>query len=267
MRKVIISLAPVRSGDPVDAESLAEDVAACVKAGAGMCHLHCRLADGSLSPDTSYLKKQFEEIGKRCDVVWQASTGGVSDMTIEERCHPLDIPGVESSSLNAGSTNLNGAVYINTWEQIDYCAKASWERGIIPEVEVFDIGMLYNIERSAQRVPYHRPIFYNLVFGHKGGMQADMKCLTAFISAVPQNAVWGVTHYGRDNWEFLAAAIAMGAADVRIGFEDSNYLAPGKTAVKNAELVERLVQLIRAEGLEPATPDETRRIMNLKRGH
>lgn len=264
MRKVIISLAPVHSGDPVDAVSLAEDVAACVKAGAGMCHLHCRQADGSLTPDPSYLQKQFAEIGKRCDVVWQASTGGVSDMTIEERCHPLDIPGVESSSLNAGSTNLNGAVYVNTWDQIDYCAKASYDRGIIPEVEVFDIGMIYNIARSAQRVPYHRPIFFNLVFGHQGGMQPDWKCLTSFINAVPADAVWGVTHYGRDNWEFLAAAIAMGAADVRIGFEDSNYLAPDEKAEKNVQLVERLVQLIRAEGLEPATPEETRQIMHMK---
>lgn len=270
MRKVIISLAPVKAGVPVDKIKLAEDVAKCVEAGAGMCHLHCRKPDGSLTPDITEFVATFEEILSRTDVVVQASTGGVSDMTIAERCNPLDYWRVESSSLNGGTTNLGDAVYVNTFADIDYCAKASYERGIIPEVEVFDIGMIYNIERSKKETPYRTPVFYNLVFGHKGGMQPDITCLQAFRSAVPADAKWGVTHYGRDNWEFLAAAIAMGASVVRIGFEDSPYLAPGKDAEWNYEVVERLVLLIRAMGLEPATPAETRKIMGtlprVKRG-
>ncbi len=261
MRKVIISLAPVKAGTPIDRVALAEDVEKCVKAGAAMCHLHCRRPDGSLTPDTTEFVAEFEEILARTDVVVQASTGGVSDMTIEERCNPLDYWRVESSSLNGGTTNLGDAVYVNTFDQIDYCAKQSYDRGVIPEVEVFDIGMIYNIERSKQNTAYRTPVFYNLVFGHKGGMQPDITCLQAFRSAVPADAKWGVTHYGRDNWEFLAAAIAMGASIVRIGFEDSAYLAPGKEATKNYEVVERLVELIRAIGLEPATPEEARKIM------
>ncbi len=259
--KIIISLAPVRSGDPIDRIALAEDVKKSVEAGAGMCHLHSRLPDGTLTKDTTELISEFEEILKRTDVVVQASTGGVSRMTIEERCRPLEYWRVESSSLNGGSTNLNGAVYINTDSDIDYCARCSYEHGIIPEVEVFDVGMIYNIERSALKQPYRRPIFYNLVFGHRGGMQPDMTCLTAFRSAVPPDAKWGVTHYGRDNWRFLAAAIAMGASVVRIGFEDSAYLAPGTYAKYNYEVVERLAALIHAMGLECATPGEARKIL------
>lgn len=260
-RKIIISLAPVKAGTPIDKTALAEDVRQCVQAGAGMCHLHCRRPDGSLTPDTGFFIDTFEEILKRTDVVVQASTGGISDMTIEQRCHPLAYPRVESSSLNGGSTNLNGALYINTDSDIDYCARQSYDRGIIPEVEVFDIGMIYNIERSAARTPYRRPIFYNLVFGHQGGMQPDMTCLTAFRSAVPADARWGVTHYGRDNWDFLSGAMALGASIVRIGFEDSAYLAPGEYARYNYQVVERLVQLIHAMGLEPASPQETRAIL------
>ena len=262
-RKIIISLAPVKSGTAIDRIALAEDVARCVELGAGMCHLHCRRPDGSLTPDPGEFIAEFEEILKRTDVVVQASTGGVSQMTIEERCHPLDYGRVESASLNGGSTNLNGGLYVNTDADIDYCARQSYDRGIIPEVEVFDIGMIYNIERSAQKQPYRRPIFYNLVFGHKGGMQPDMTCLTAFRSAVPADARWGVTHYGRDNWDFLAGAIAMGAGIVRIGFEDSAYLAPGVYARYNYQVVERLTQLIHAMGLETATPQEARKIMGI----
>lgn len=99
MRKVIISLAPVKAGTPIDRVALAEDVKSCVEAGAAMCHLHCRRPDGSLTPDTTEFIAEFEEILKRTDVVVQASTGGVSDLTIEERCNPLDYWRVESSSL------------------------------------------------------------------------------------------------------------------------------------------------------------------------
>ena len=109
MRKVIISLAPVQAGTSVDAVKLAEDVEKSVKLGAAMCHLHCRKPDGSLTPDISYMSECFDEILKRTDVVVQASTGGVSDMNIQDRCNPLDYPKVESASLNGGSTNLGEA--------------------------------------------------------------------------------------------------------------------------------------------------------------
>ena len=199
MRKVIISLAPVEAGKPVDKEALVEDVVKSAGAGAAMCHLHCRRPDGSLTPDITELVDIFERIAGKTDLVIQASTGGVSDMNIEQRCRPLDYWRVESASLNGGTTNLGEAVYINSFEDIRYCARAVYERGIIPEIEVFDIGMIYNIRMTQEQAPYRDPVLYNLVFGHKGGMQPNIECLTAFRAAVPADAKWGVTHYGRDN--------------------------------------------------------------------
>lgn len=263
VRKVIISLAPVEAGKPIDKERLVEDVARCAQAGAAMCHLHCRRPDGALTPDISELTDTFERIAGRTDLILQASTGGVSDMSIEERCRPLDYRRVESASLNGGTTNLGEAVYINSFEDIRYCAKAVYEREIIPEIEVFDIGMIYNIRMTQEQVPYREPVLYNLVFGHRGGMQPDMECLTAFRRAVPADAIWGVTHFGRDNWDFLAAAIAMGASVVRIGFEDSRYLAPGRMASWNYEVVEKLAALIGAMDLQAATPAQAREIMHI----
>lgn len=262
-RKVIISLAPVQAGTPVDANLLAEDVAKSVKAGAAMCHLHCRRPDGSLTPDISYMAECFDKILAKGDVVVQTSTGGVSDMNIQQRCNPLDYARSESASLNGGTTNLGEAVYINTFDDIRYCAKQVYDRGIIPEVEVFDIGMIHNVMSTTKEVPYRDPILFNLVFGHKGGMQPTIESLTAFRSFVPAGTKWGVTHYGRDNWHFLAAAIAMGASIVRIGFEDSYYLTESETATYNWQLVEKLAALIRAMDFETATPDEARKIMGL----
>ena len=265
MRKVIISLAPVQAGASVDAIKLAEDVEKSVQLGAAMCHLHCRKPDGSLTPDISYMVECFEEILKRTDVVVQASTGGVSDMNIQERCNPLDYARVESASLNGGTTNLGEAVYINSFEDIRYCADAVYKRGILPETEVFDIGMIHNMEIVKREQPFADPMLFNLVFGHKGGMQPTPEMFSAFRSFVPKDALWGVTHFGRDNWTFLAMAVAMGATVVRVGFEDSAYLAEGESAQYNWQIVEKLVTLIRAMGLEPATPDEAREILKLKK--
>lgn len=263
MRKVIISVAPVPGPAPVDTEALSKDVIRSVEMGASLCHLHCKTREGKLTPNTEVIVESFEKILAGTDVVVQASTGGVSDMNIVERCYPLDYPKVESASLNGGSTNLGEAVYRNSFDDIRYCAKACYERQILPEIEVFDIGMLNNIRIVSQEQPFRDPILYNLVFGHKGGMQPTMEALSAFVSFVPKTHRWGVTHFGRDNWTFLAAAIAMGATVVRIGFEDSPYLDEGETAKYNWQLVERLVKLIRAMGLEPATPDEARQILNI----
>ena len=139
------------------------------------------------------------------------------------------------------------------------------EDGILPDTEVFDIGMLHNMELVGRDLPFVEPKLINLVFGHKGGMQPTPEMLCAFRSFVPADALWGVTHFGRDNWTFLAAAIAMGATVVRIGFEDSAYLEEGRMAEYNYQVVEKLVTLIRAMGLEPATPMEAREILHLQR--
>jgi 3-keto-5-aminohexanoate cleavage enzyme len=153
----------------------------------------------------------------------------------------------------------------NSFDDIRYSAKAVYDRRILPETEVFEIGMLHNMELVQREQPFAEPVLYNLVFGHPGIMQATPETLAAFCSFVPKTVLWGVTHYGRDNWTFLAAAIAAGATVVRVGFEDSGWLSETETAQFNWQVVERLVRLIRAMGLEPATPQEAREILHLKK--
>jgi len=264
MNKVILSLAPVNAATgPFSIQETAEDIVKSIDAGASMCHLHSRDREGKLTPDISVMCEIFDEVLRQRDVVVQTSTGGVSDMNIRERCKPLEYPEAETASLNGGSTNLGEAVYRNSLEDIRYCSKVCYEKKVLPEIEVFDIGMIDNINKLREEQPFLEPVFFNLVFGHRGGMQPTVEALYAFKSFVPKDCLWGVTHYGRDNWTFLAAAIAIGAAEVRIGFEDSDYLAPGKSAVKNYELIERLAGLVQAMGLKVATVAEAREILKL----
>jgi 3-keto-5-aminohexanoate cleavage enzyme len=263
MNKVIVSIAPVSGTDTLVPDTLVKDLEKCIDAGASMCHLHCKTREGKLTPDISNISMAFDKILERRDVIVQASTGGISDMTIEERCNPLWYHRVESASLNGGSTNLGEAIYRNSLEDIRYCAKVCYEKGIIPEIEVFDIGMIHNIELIRKEIPFREPLLFNLVFGHTGGMQPTMEALSAFRSFLPKDCYFGVTHFGRDNWSFLAGAIAMGALVVRIGFEDSRFLAKEKEAKFNYEEVERLVALIQAMDLEVATPNEAREILGI----
>ncbi len=264
MRKIIVSLAPVPGpAVPVDMEMAADDIVKSIDAGASMCHIHCKNREGMLTPDITLITELFEKIRAKRDVVVQASTGGISNMNIQERCNPLNYPGVESASLNGGTTNLGEAVYVNSFDDIRYCARVCYDKQILPEIEVFDIGMIHNINLVRKELPFRDPVLFNLVFGHKGGMQPTMEALTAFRSFVPEGCLWGVTHFSRDNWTFLAAAIAMGATVVRIGFEDSPYLEEGVDAGYNYQVVEKLVHLIRAMGLEPASVEEARQILNI----
>ncbi len=263
MKKIIISVAPVAGPDPLNPELLSEDVAKCIDMGAGMCHLHSKTREGKLTPDITVISEAFDRILEKKDVVVQVSTGGISQMNMVERCYPLNYIKAESASLNGGSTNLGEAIYCNSFEDIRYCARLCYEKNILPEIEVFDIGMMHNIQLVREEAPFREPVLFNLVFGHKGGMQPTIEALTAFRSFVPKDSLWGVTHFGRDNWNFLAAALAMGATVVRIGFEDSRYLSEGEQAKYNYQLVEKLSKLVHAMDMEPATPYEVRRILNI----
>src|SRR5690554_488598 len=146
MTKVIISLAPVAGSMPVEVNKLAEDVKKSVEAGAAMCHLHARDKTGELTAEISYMINCFEKIRKKTDIIIQASTGGISPMTIKERCYPLNYDKVETASLNGGSINLGEAVYQNSFQDIRYCARIVYEKNIFPEIEVFDISMINNIK-------------------------------------------------------------------------------------------------------------------------
>lgn len=264
MRKVIISVAPVAGNTSyVDSKAITEEVIQCSKAGAAMVHLHVREKTGQLTKDLTVFKETVEGICCQSDIVIQASTGGVSDLTIEERCAPLDYSRVETASLNGGSVNLGDAVYKNSFDDIKYCAERVWEKGILPEIEVFEIGMINNIKIIQEQIPFKKPLLFNIVLGQKGGMQATIEALTCFRQFIPKDAMWGITHYGRKDFTLLTAAIAMGASLVRIGFEDSAYLDNENTAESNVELVKKMADIIQSMGLKVATAEEARKIFNI----
>lgn len=265
MRKVIISVAPTSAlSKSIDPQALAKEVIACAKAGAGMVHMHVRDKYGNLTDDISLYKETVEAIRKESDIVIQASTGGVSNMNIEQRCQPLYYDKVETASLNVGSVNLGEAVYQNPIGDVRYCVQKIKENNKYPEIEVFEIGMIQTVLELDQEFNLPKPLMFDIVLGHKGEAPATIEALISMRKFIPKDALWGFTHAYRRDYTLMAAAIAMGASLVRIGFEDSNYYDENTFAKSNVELVERVAHLIRAIGLEVATPTDVRNMFRLR---
>lgn len=261
---VIISLAPVAADcTRVIPEELAQEILTCVEYGAAIVHLHVRDKQGKLTPDTTDFQSTIDLVRHQSDLIIQASTGGVSAMSIAERCAPLDCPGVEMASLNVGSVNLGDAVYANPTPDVEYCSQQITARNIVPEFEVFEIGMVNNILTLHEKIKFRKPMLFNIVLGHRGSSPATIEALIAMRSMIPRDALWGITHFGRKNFNVIAAAVGMGASEVRIGFEDSYYLSAEEMAEHNYQQVEKLARLIRSMDKKVASPEIARRILNI----
>lgn len=259
MDKVMVSVAPVSAADQnIVPEKIAQDVLHCWKAGAAMVHLHVRDAAGNLTTDMRLLEETLRLIRKESDIIFEVSTGGVSNLTIQERCAPLYSELVEACSLNVGSTNLGKAVYCNPSDDVEYCVQEILKTKKTPEVEVFEIGHTYAMIELMAKYAFCDPVLFSIVLGHKGEAPATPEALAAMIQMIPQGALWGITHANRRNFGMIAAALGMGAKTVRIGFEDSNYLDDETTVTDNAPLVEKTVHLIKAMDKAPMSPAEAR---------
>ena len=274
-RKIIITVAPVchtgkvipaECKNPLTPEEIAEDTINCYRAGACEVHLHTRDLRGEQTFELDVFRDTIRRIREHSDMIIQGSTGGLSTLTLAERCVCLDVPEVEVASLNMGSVNFGETVYINTLPDIRYWAKRLDETSTVPEMELFDLSQVETCSRLADEGVLRRPLHYNFCVGpgNSSNLAATGRNLAFLTSLCEPGTSWGVTHDSMKDFSMLACAIGMGASVVRIGFEDSFYYAPGKRAHTNAELVERLVELIRMMGCEPATPAEARAMQRIK---
>ncbi len=261
---VIISLAPVAADNTcVEPDVLSEEILSCVDYGAAIVHLHVRDRQGRLTPDVTDFQATIAPVMAHSDLIIQASTGGVSTMNIEERCAPLDCAGVEMASLNVGSVNLGDYVYANPAPDVEYCSRQIVERNIIPEFEIFEIGMINNILLLQEKILFKKPMLFNIVLGHNGSSPATVDALIALRSMIPKDALWGITHFGRRDFGIIAAAVGMGASEVRIGFEDSYFINADERVENNYRLVEKLANLIRSMDKQVATPAVARQMLNI----
>lgn len=270
-RKIIVAVAPVGkdiqppSINPLTPEEVSRAVIDCAQAGASFVHLHVRDDNGEQTEDLTQFTRTLDLIRESSDIIIQGSTGGLSELSLEARCVALNDPRVEVASLNMGSVNFSEDVYINRLPDIRYWAHRMEESGVIPELEIFEAGMLTAVAKLVEEEVLKPPFTYGFPLGFDYALPANPHSLFFLTSSLPVSAPWAVVHEGMQDFSLLATALGMGAAAVRIGFEDSVFYAPGQAAATNADLVEKTVSLIHQMGLEVATPAEARDLLGLER--
>ena len=269
-RKIIVAVAPTGkkiyppSVNPLTPEDVAGQVIACEKAGASMVHMHVRDQQGAQTEDLTDFSATLDLIRESSNIIIQGSTGGLTDLTLEQRCVALDDPRVEVASLNLGSINFGEDVYINRMPDIRHWARRMEETRVVPELEIFAAGMLPAYVQLVEEGVLKPPYSIGFVLGVRWALPANPETLFFMKTLLPEkNVPWGLIHAGMHDFALLATAIGMGASVVRVGFEDSVYFAPGKAAEINTELVERIVSLIEQMGCEVASCDEARQILGI----
>jgi len=270
-RKIIVAVAPVGkdieppSINPLTPEDVAREVINCTRAGASFVHLHVRDDKGNQTEDLTQFSRTLDLIRDASDIIIQGSTGGLSELSLEERCVALNDPRVEVASLNMGSVNFSEEVYINRLPDIRYWARRMEKTNVIPELEIFEAGMLTAVAKLLEEKVLKPPLAFGFCLGFHWALPADPNSLFFLKSSLTEPAPWGVVHESMQDFSLLATAIGMGAAAIRVGFEDSVYYAPGKAAATNVMLVEKIVSLVHQIGYEVATPAEARELLGLKK--
>ncbi|QTA37301.1 3-keto-5-aminohexanoate cleavage protein [Thermosipho ferrireducens] len=248
---------------PVTPDEIAEEVYKCYLAGASIAHIHARLADGTPTQSYEIYKEIKEKIEKKCNIIFQPSTGGATWHTFEERMQPL-LTNPEMATLSAGTCNFGNDVFMNPEEYIEKFAIEMKKRNIKPEIEVFERGMIENALKLVKKGILELPLHFDFVMGVPGAIPGDVSDLVYLVSKIPENCTWSVAGIGKYELPLAVHAIAMGG-HVRVGFEDNIYYKKGELASSNAQLVERIVRIAKELGREIATPDEARKILNIKR--
>lgn len=247
---------------PYTVEEIGREAEAAYKAGASIIHLHVREDDGTPTQDRERFRACIEEIRKRCpDVIIQPSTGGAVGMTDEERLQPVELL-PEMATLDCGTLNFGGdEIFVNTETTIKNFAKVMNEKGVKPEIEVFDKGMVDLAVRYHKQGHILAPMHFDFVLGVQ--MNATVRDLSYMVESIPEGSTWTVAGVGRHELPMAVAAIIMGG-HARVGFEDNVYVEKGVLAKSNAELVEKVAKISRELGREVATPAEAREILSLK---
>ncbi len=247
---------------PYTPEEIAAAAVAAGRAGAAVVHLHARWPDGRPSQEAAHFREIVDRIRSAgSDVVIQCSTGGAVGMPIEERLGSL-VAGAEMGTVNMGTMNFGDDVFVNARPDIVKVAGRLREKGLVPECEVYDAGMLdtlrWLLEKGHLAAPYH----VQFVLGVPGGMTGSERNLRFLVEGLPEPAHWSVAGIGRHEMPMAEAALRLGG-HVRVGLEDNLFVSKGVLAKGSDELVAIAVELAAKAGRAPAGPAEAREILGI----
>lgn len=246
---------------PMTPEELAESARGAVEAGATIVHLHVRDEEGKPSQRIDIFKKVTKKIRQHCECIIQYSTGGAVGTPLDERCAPMKLK-PDMATLSMGTMNFGPDIFENTENTIRTISRAIQENGVMPELEIFDCGMMDTVDRYLKKGFIPEKFHVDFVLGVPGGMSGEIKSLILLKDRLSPGQTWTVAGSGRFQLPLSAHAIAMGG-HVRVGIEDNIYYRKGELVKSNAQLVERVVRIAKELERPVATVKQTREILGL----
>ncbi len=278
---------------PITPQQIIEDAVKSADAGAAILHIHVRNPENGMpTPDIEIFKEVLSGIKARTNAVICISTGGGMGMSTEQRASPVINLRPEMASLNFGSMNFSVFPQADKvkewrypWEKLSILASEDYifpntfrtlrefltifsVNDTKPELEIYDLGMVNNLAFMMRRGLLKPPVHIQFVTGTLGGVPSTVDSLTALYNATriaigADNFTWSAIGAGRYQMPICSVALAMGG-NVRVGLEDNLYVSKGVLARSSAEQVAKIIRIMRELSLEPATPDEARKILGLK---
>ncbi|PZQ85088.1 MAG: 3-keto-5-aminohexanoate cleavage protein [Ancylobacter novellus] len=278
---------------PITPQQIADQAVEAAQAGAAILHLHARDPEtGFPSADPALFEEIVSRIRDRCDAVLNITTGGSSRMTLDERLAAPRRIRPEMCSLNMGSMNFGlfpmaerreswdrewerdylegtrAVIFKNTFEDIEaILAELGGASGGRFELECYDVGHLQTAAFYLRKGLLQAPLFVQFVLGVLGGIDAAPEQLLHMKATADRllgsDYQFSVLAAGRQQIPLGTMGVILGG-NVRVGLEDSLFLARGRLATSNAEQVEKMRRIIEELGHRVATPDEARRQLALR---
>jgi len=273
MEKLIITAALTGSGPtrennphiPYSPAEIAEEALRCWRAGAAVVHVHVRDPEtGRPAFDRKLFLEVVERVRAESDILINLTTSAFNlegPDAGERRLMPVNL-GPDLCSLDVGSLNFRGRVFINPSEWVETAANRMRKAGVKPEMEVFDMGHIRQARDLVERGLLEEPPYFQICLGIAWGAEADLETLLALKARLPAGAQWSVLGVGQSQLPITAHAMIIGG-HVRVGFEDNVYLSRGVLADSNARFVERTVKLADLLQREVATCKEARKILGI----
>jgi 3-keto-5-aminohexanoate cleavage enzyme len=249
---------------PETPEEIGQAAAAVEEAGAAIVHLHARRPNG----ERDFSTERFQEIDDAVrrhtdDIVIQHSTGGTGAPDADRHLPLRTDPPPAMASLDMGPLNrYDHLTSENTRGLVDSLHAEMVDRGIKPELEVFNDGHINEVHGLLERRDLADPVYATLIFGPGTLTPPRPRNFLTAIDNLPEGALFNTLGFGRHQLPFATMGLLFGG-HVRVGLEDNVYYRQGELAESNAQLVERVVGVAETLGRPAATPAQAREILGL----
>lgn len=256
---------------PVEANEIIDDIHQAWELGITMVHIHAREpCTGAPSYKAEIYAKIIAGIRSFApEVIVCVSLSGRNFKAIEKRAEPLELNNElkpDMGSLTLSSVNFNKQVSINEPEIIKGLAEIMKQKGIAPELEVFDAGMINFARYLEKKSLISPPYYFNLLLGNISCAQPNLLHTGVLVGDLPQSALWSLAGIGDYQLRMNSIAIAMGGG-VRVGLEDNIWFDTKRTKLaRNIDLLKRVHLLAKASERELMSSAELRKTLNFNKG-